>query len=312
MTGFEDAAVGLPAALVRNLHSVWPAEAPGWIEQLPSLIRECEKRWSITVQPAFPNLSFNYVAPITLHSGEQAVLKLGIPRDEYTWEIEALRYFGGSGAVRLLQEDAQIGAMLIERAVPGATLTALASDARDAVATSAVVGVMRRLHRPLDGTPTHPTVADWAAGMDKMRPMLEGRASARSLWLVDRAREAFSELLASSAEPVLLHGDLHHDNIVSTGEGGWVAIDPQGVLGEPAYEVGAVLRNLWQDQHIIPDRKRTLHRRAAQLADELGVDLYRVRAWGFAQAVLSAWWSVESGDENWTETMEFAEMLLPD
>jgi streptomycin 6-kinase len=105
------------------------------------------------------------------------------------------------------------------------------------------------------------------------------------------------------AEPVLLHGDLHHWNILAAGRQPWLALDPKGIVGEPAYEVGALLRN--------PDLMplQVQERRVDQLTAELGFDRYRILGWGIAQAVLSAWWSYEDHGHGWESAVACAEIL---
>jgi streptomycin 6-kinase len=118
--------------------------------------------------------------------------------------------------------------------------------------------------------------------------------------LVDEAETLFAELLDSSAAPVLLHGDLHHSNVLAAAREPWLAIDPKGLVGEPAYEVGALLRNPLPQLFNWPEPVRVSERRVAQLAEELGFERARVRGWGVAQAVLAGWWSFEdtgSGEE---------------
>ena len=77
------------------------------------------------------------------------------------------------------------------------------------------------------------------------------------------------------APPVVLHGDLHHFNILAAERQPWLAIDPKGVVGEPVYETGALLRNPWPDLLSLPDPGRILARRVDQLAEELGFDRAR-------------------------------------
>jgi len=130
---------------------------------------------------------------------------------------------------------------------------------------------------------------------------------------VEEGEALFAELLASSAPPILLHGDLHHDNILSAhvssaGRQPWLAIDPKGVVGEPAYEVGALLRNLWPDRHTHSNPGRLLERRLHRLAEELALDPARVRGWAVAQAVLSAVWGIED-NEGWGAALADAELL---
>ncbi|MCA9947244.1 MAG: phosphotransferase, partial [Anaerolineales bacterium] len=155
--------------------------------------------------------------------------------------------------------------------------------------------VMQKLWRPLPAEHNFPSVADWAGGLAELREEFGGGTGPFDEKLVGTAESLFTDLLASSGEPVLLHGDLHHYNILSVGDG-WKAIDPKGLAGEPAYEVGALLRNpftLYDE----PDLKRITVRRLDILAETLSLDRERLRQWGLAQAVLSAWWSYEDGDD---------------
>ena len=128
--------------------------------------------------------------------------------------------------------------------------------------------------------------------------------------LVAQAEQLFAELIATMAEPVLLHGDLHHENILDAGDGRWLAIDPKGLIGEPAYEVGALLRNPLPRLLAAPSPGRILARRIAQLAEELALGRTRLRDWALAQAVLSAWWSYEDHGHGWEPAIALAEILV--
>jgi streptomycin 6-kinase len=90
----------------------------------------------------------------------------------------------------------------------------------------------------------------------------------------------------------LLHGDLQHYNVLSDGARGWIAIDPKGVAGELEYELGAALRNPHERPELYSNTS-AVERRIACFAQHLPVDAGRVLAWAYAQAVLSAIWTVE-------------------
>ena len=263
-----------------------------WLRDLPRLVGECAARWSLRTGPPFRPLSYNYAAPAEGPCGERLVLKLGPPARELLTEIEALRLFGGGGAARLVASDAQAGALLLERLEPGTPLAALC-ERDDGAATSAAASVMRKLWRPAPPAHPFPTVADWGEGFGRMRRHFGGGFGPYPRRLAEEAESLFAELLGSSAEPVLLHGDLHHGNVLAAAREPWLAIDPKGLVGEPAYEVGALLRNPLPQLFDLPHPVRASERRIAQLSEELGFDRARVRGWGLAQAVLAAWWSVE-------------------
>ncbi len=114
--------------------------------------------------------------------------------------------------------------------------------------------------------------------------------------LIDRAQRLYGELAASQGRRVLLHGDLHHYNILEDAGRGWLAIDPKGVVGEPAFEAGALLRNPLGELRLFAD-SAIIERRTAILCERLGLDRRRVLGWAFSQAVLSALWSIEDGGE---------------
>jgi streptomycin 6-kinase len=130
--------------------------------------------------------------------------------------------------------------------------------------------------------------------------------------LVSHGGQVYDELCASQSQPRLLHGDLHHENVLSDSNRGWLAIDPKGVVGEVAYEIGAALRNPIERPSVLADRA-TLQRRIQRFERALNLDAHRILAWGFAQAVLSAIWTFE--DEGTIEptnpSLALAETIRP-
>jgi streptomycin 6-kinase len=294
---------------LRTVRATWGEPGREWLAALPELLTECAHRWSLTLAPPFPNLSFNYVAPAVRADGTEAVLKAGVPNKGLRSEAAALRVFEGRGSVRLLDSDPDRGLLLLERLRPGASLTALADEAHDDEATTIAASVMRGLWRPAPPGHDFPTVADWGQGFARLRARFGGGAGPLPPAWVEQGEALFADLLASSAAPVLLHGDLHHDNILSGHRQPWLAIDPKGVVGEPAYEVGALLRNLWPDRHTHQNPARLLEHRLHRLAEELELDPARVRGWAVAQAVLSAVWGIEDNDEGWGAALADAELL---
>ena len=263
-----------------------------WLSRLPDLVGRCAARWSLKVGPPFPALSFNYAAPAEGAGGERLVLKVGVPVAELLSETEALRLFDGRGAARLVDAEAEWGALLLERLEPGTRLVALCEE-DDAAATGAAALVMKRLWRPVPAAHAFPTAADWGGGLHRLREHFGGGTGPFPRRLVEEAESLFDELLGSADEPAVTHGDLHHGNVLRAAREPWLAIDPKGLVAEPAYEVGALLRNPLPQLLRWPHPVRVTERRIAQLSDELGFERARVRGWGLAQAVLSEWWSIE-------------------
>lgn len=283
-------------------------EGEAWLGALPDLLADLAAQWGLTLGSPFANLSYNYVAPATHADGQPVVLKVGIPNRELLTEIAALDAYAGHGSARLLASDTDRGALLVERLLPGTPLATLTPD-DDARATTIAADVMRQLWRPAPADDPFPTIADWAHGLARLRAEFDGGVGPFPRRLVEQAEALFAELLPSQAASVLLHGDLHHDNILSATRAPWLALDPKGLIGEPAYEVGSLLRNPMPYLLAWPDVARILDRRVAQLADELGLDKARLRGWGIAQAVLSGWWSYEDHGHGWEGALRIAELL---
>ncbi len=298
----------LPNKFVHDMLALDGENARDWLNRLPDILAACEQHWHITIGPPF-ELSFNYVAPATRFDGTPLVLKACLPSGEFTRQAEALRLFDGHGMVQLLEYDEVEEVMLLERLLPGTLLSTLNDDQK---ATSIAASVMRQMRRtaPLDHL--FPTVRDWGKGFARLREYFAGSCGPFPPALLTEAETLFAELAASMAENILLHGDLHHENILAATRHPWLAIDPKGLVGEPAYETGALLRNQLSRVFDAPHPTRVMARRIHQLADELNLDGERIRGWGLAQAVLSTWWNVEdfgSMREYGRATLACAELL---
>jgi len=284
----------IPDDFRREMIALHEEEGRAWLDRLPTILAGCEQRWNLKISPPFSGLSFNYVAPAVRVDGSEVVVKICSPTHGFTQETEALRLFDGHGMVQLLDSDTTDEAMLLERLMPGTLLRSVEDDEES---TTYAAVVMRQLWRPVSKNHPFKTVQDWGKGFTRLRQYYGGGIGPFPKALLEEAETLYRELSASMAEPALLHGDLHHDNILAAERQPWLAIDPKGVVGEPAYETGAWLRNPMPQLLDMPQPGRILARRVDQLAGELGFDRARVRGWGLAQAMLSAWWSVEDFGE---------------
>jgi len=236
------------------------------------------------------------------------VLKL-LPKgsDEYR-SADVLAHWQGRGAVRLIEQAP--GVVLIERAVPGEDLTPLVAAGRDDEATAILCKVMAQLDRPAPASATFRTIEDWGRGFQRNRPA--ALALGMDAELIDRADALFHQLCATQADPIVLHGDLQHFNVVSDAHRGWLAIDPKGILGEAAYETGAMLRNPITHPAFCADAA-TIDRRAQMICERLGHRHERVIGWCFSQWVLSVLWAIEDRlpyAPDWLDGPRAAQALL--
>lgn len=303
------------------------------MEALPDSIAEASARWGLMdVQPV-PALSYNFVAYAKLVSPPQSpdrpgqaysgpalgdvVLKMGVPNREFLSEMAALQLFSGEGACKLIKYDEEKYWMLLERLEPGVMLATLEDDEQ---ATRIAAEVMKKVWRPVESASKPPEnqaqapglhkfirLTDWFDGLKKLRQRFSGGTGPLDENLVQRAERSANDLLAENHMPVLMHGDFHHYNILSSGRG-WLIIDPKGVIGPAGYEVGPLLTNPWGELIHRTDIEQITRRRVDILHEHLGFERERILEWGLAHTVLSAWWSIED-NTGYEYSLDFARML---
>ncbi len=297
----------LDAAFRMRIPTVFGDAGAAWLDALPALLAEFAKHWTLTLGEPFA-LSYNFVIAAT-RNGEAVVLKAGVPNPERRSEIAAMQLFNGAGAARVLEADVERGVMLLERVDPGAVLADF-WPARDDEATRIAAEVMRTLWRPLHADHPFPTLERWSHALEHMAQDC-ARAQPLDTRLVQRAADIRRKLLDSAPEIVLLHGDLHHLNILSSKRAGWLLIDPKGVAGERAYECGPFLINPdgWMNASQQPEA--VFAQRVERLSSALALDRTRVIRWAFVHCVLSACWSAEDGEDG-GEALAIARMIEHD
>jgi streptomycin 6-kinase len=277
-------------------------------QKLKASARELAARWQLSVGQPFPltpGSPGNFVAPALLPDGTQCVLKVSPHITETRTEIAALREWNGHGAVKLLVSDPDAGALLLERSEPGTMLANVAVGDDDA-ATRIAADVLRALW-----IPARPRVDDlrplvaWCGTYDRNRDALQDGVPGFSRELFLRADALREELLASTPEPVILHGDLHHFNVLRSNRARWLAIDPKGLVGDRCFDVCQFLLN----PGVVPPSVN--RRRIDIFCAELDLDPRRTRAWCVVHAVLNACWAYDDGDVDALATrVAYAEQTL--
>ena len=279
----------IPAEVVRMNLDAGGEAGRTWLEALPGMVAELRERWSLRLGPPLEGGCVAYVAPAAAADGTAAVLKVSLVDDQTRNEPDALALWGGDGAVRLLDADPAMGALLLERLVPGTPL----SDHPDRnEANSLACGLLRRLWRPLPERHPFPLVRDLVLGWAEELPAeFERCGQPFELALVEEA-VALCRDLADPAEPaVLANRDFHLRNVLAAQREPWLAIDPKPLAGERAFDTGHLLRTL------LPDRlgPADAHRLVGLLAAELDLEPERVRAWAFLRSVDDALWMLTVG-----------------
>lgn len=283
---YSESRIRLPETFTETIASVHGKLGEQWLHDFNRLLTYCERKGHMRVLDPYP-LSYNFVAPVVFNDGTEAVLKMSVPCTENRTEIEALRLFAGKGMVKLIEADAARGVIMLEKIVPGELLHTIKDEEQSTMIAAEVMKKLSIVAATDDMT--FPTTAEWALGLDRLRSRYDGSTGRLPEAMVQRAELLFSQLHATLLNPRLLHGDLHHGNIVSTDVGSWIAIDPKGVIGEAEYEVIPFLMN-----HLPEERtEEIILRRIDLFVKALNLRKERVIAWGFCHAVLSAWWCLE-------------------
>ncbi|KJV80830.1 phosphotransferase enzyme family protein [Rickettsia hoogstraalii str. RCCE3] len=185
------------------------------------------------------DLSFNYVLS-GYQNNKPIILKLSFTAKDLTNEAEALKVFSGFGAATILAQKDKV--LLLERAVPGISKE-YSSDNKIAIACS----VMSKLHRASIPEIHHfPNIKDQLKALDKEWDLPKT--------YLQKARKLRDELLQNTEPQILLHGDLHHENILQNGKH-WVVIDPKGVIGYPINEVCAFIMDIEKDTEFVANYK---------------------------------------------------------
>ena len=250
-----------------------------WLDDLPLLVASVEQEWAIAVGDAYSDSTEAFVAKATCADGTAAVLKLIVPRsgDAAENEIAVLRLTGGEGCVRLLRDDAVRGALLLERLGRPLYQLALPIRRRHEILCLTAARVWRPA--PGCGLPTGAEKARWladfiAATWEELDHPCSERVIDHALACAKRRADAFREERA-----VLVHGDVHQWNTLEA-QDGFKLVDPDGLLVEPEYDLGIVMR-----EDPLDLLQGDAHERARWLAASTGLDASAIWEWGVVERV---------------------------
>jgi streptomycin 6-kinase len=253
--------------------------AGGWLDDLPLLVESVEQEWGITVADAYCDSTEAFVANAMCEDGTAAVLKLIVPRsgDAAENEIAVLRLTGGEGCVRLLRADASRGALLLERL--GRSLYELALPIRRR--HEILCATAARVWRPARGSglPTGAEksrrLADFITSTwEELDHPCSERAVDHAVACAARRADAHRDERA-----VLVHGDVHQWNALEAPDG-FKLVDPDGLLAQPEYDLGIIMR-----EDPLDLLNGDPHERARWLATHTGLDATAIWEWGVVERV---------------------------
>ncbi len=250
------------------------------------------ERWGL--QPEGEAFASRNARLLPVRSGaEPAMLKIAAT-DEEERGAATLVWWAGDGAARVLARDGP--ALLMERATGPGSLARLARDGQDEEATRVLCAVARRLHAVRQAPPSG--LVPLHDLFRALQPVARAQAAHPHVRLLLRAQAAAGELLAEPRAPVVLHGDLHHGNVLDFGPGrGWLAIDPKGLWGERAFDFANLFINPDLDDPDPPvaTLPARFQRRLEVVVEMAGLERGRLLTWILAWCGLSASWFLDEG-----------------
>ncbi|GGN11701.1 aminoglycoside phosphotransferase family protein [Streptomyces fuscichromogenes] len=270
-----------PRRLVRALGETAP-DGDEWLEKLPGTVEQAVALRELTVERVqVPGGRSSVVLLVRRADDTPAVLKLAPRRARPESEAVALAHWGGLGAVQVLEADGAAGVLLLERLHPEVSVRSLP----EAKALLEAAGTLRRLWvRPpeehvfetvAERTERQATAMAWAAGDTELAPLVTAAVAARE------------ELLAAPPEQRLLHGTFRQSKVLAGERMPWLAVGPDPVVGECAFDLARLVRDRVEDLIASPSGASITRRRIKRLAESLEVDQERLRGWTLFRAVES-------------------------
>lgn len=264
-----------------NIKSIYGNQGRIWLESLPKTVLGLSQKYELSKLVPVDNLSYNYVL-----SGVQGncsiILKLGLDNAGLKQEHAALKAFSKFGAPKVLAEED--GMILLEQVLPG-TLLKSYFPKNDDEATHIACDIMKLLHQsPIPESNNFPHVNNYIETLNKDYSI--------PTQYLNKAKGTLNQLIQTSDNQVLLHGDLHHDNILKNGNS-WLVIDPKGIISEPAYEIATFIYNPIPEMLNTNRANDLIKNRIATFAKLLDLPEIRIINWCFVKVVLGWIWNIE-------------------
>lgn len=288
--------------LIQNITNIYGDKGLEWLDNLPRTIEILIDYWQLKNVLPVPNMTYNYVAKATTRADHAVVLKISCDKNTIDDERQALKYFAGQGSIELIDYHNSYHAMLLHQAVPGVTLKSLYLTNVEYVIKNYLI-VVQKLHtNKYDGKYQFNHISDWLKAIDNCTSVLMPQH------LKNKALHLKNELLVSAENQVLMHGDLHHDNILKDTDQ-WLAIDPKGIIGEPEFEVAAF--DFIHESEIKPCHGiyRLFEERIKFISQNSHFNIKRIKQWVFIRLILAAAWCIEDNNDP-TRYITLAEKLF--
>lgn len=259
-------------------------------------------RWGLTPDgEPFETHTSQLLPVVVVKDGQKAILKI-TDDDSERIGCELMVWWNGNGAAKVLAHAA--GAILLERATGTESLADMSWTGNDAQACRIICHAASRLHLSRNAstpalTPLHHWFRDLAPAAKKHGGTLT------------RCTAVANVLLSSPHDEVVLHGDLHHGNILDFGTKGWLAIDPKGLVGERGFDYANIFTNpdLAESTRPVAIEPEIFTQRVNIVSEIARIERQRLLMWIVAWCGLSSVWFLQEGDSA-TVPLRIAELAM--
>ena len=280
--------IEIPEAFARDTTAREGARGVEWLAGLPVLVADLMERWECVPDGAVMHGGVGLVVPVRPDRGP-AVIKVSFPHPGNVGEPDAFEAWDGRGAVRLHARADEHFAMLLERAHP--------DTLRDVADNDEVALVAGRLNRRLaiPAPPGLPRLSQRADGWDESLRRDAGELPHTLPSTAVQAALATMRELGREQPDVVVHGDFHARNILRADREPWLAVDPKGYAGDPAYDAGTLLKTRVRELAASDRPEKAAHRMLDVFAEAAELDRERVQRWAQFHAVDAAFWGRRHG-----------------
>ncbi|MDR1334073.1 MAG: aminoglycoside phosphotransferase family protein [Holosporaceae bacterium] len=282
-----------------NIISIHGDAGQRWLDELDNTVANLAKKWNLRDLVAYDNLTFNYVLR-GFQNDVPIVLKVGIRDGNLAKEAQTLQFFENHGAMKLI--DWADGALLLQRAVPGNSLMEYFPH-REEESIEIAADVIRKLHSISNNSKNFIPIEDLLGDFHKKWDIPDH--------FIFKAQCMAEHLLKTTTRRIIMHGDLHHDNILRNGDG-WKIIDPVGMAGDPAYEIASFMLNpidkIWKCENAATIIKNRIEKFSALLA----INPRRIAQWTFVKSVLCWIWTLETPHHDRSQLAKLFDGIVDD
>ena len=285
--------------LKNNIIDIYGENGRRWLKNLSAVKSSLAIDWNFEEISPYENLTYSYVCKVKIKE-KNAVLKITPPSPRTAREIEWYLFQQGEGTPKLLANSVGKGALLLEQIKPATTAKSLVIAGKDFEATVAITQAMNGLNHKKSASNQFPHVRDFTKNLTDLKGHVPKKLLAYAIKRLDL-------LTQDKAADVVLHGDLHHDNILNH-QGAWVAIDPHGYIGPRGFEVGAMMRNPY-DCFPSGNLYDVINSRIDVLEHKLQLPRQEIVDWSLIYTLIATSWSLRDHSEIPLVHIEIAEIL---